>query len=46
MIKVRALGIGGTIADWIENWLTRRKQRVVINGKASKWINVTNGVPH
>ncbi len=22
MIKVRALGIGGTIADWIENWLT------------------------
>ncbi len=25
MTKVRALGIGGTIADWIENWLTGRK---------------------
>ncbi len=35
----------GTIADWIENWLTGRKQRVVINGKASKWVNVTSGVP-
>ncbi len=45
MTKVRALGIGGTIADWIENWLTGRKQRVVINGKVSKWVNVTSGVP-
>ncbi len=45
MTKVQALGIGGTIADWIENWLTGGKQRVVINGKASKWVNVTSGVP-
>ncbi len=45
MTKVRASGIGGTIADWIENWLTGRKQRVVINGKASNWVNVTSGVP-
>ncbi len=45
MTKVRALGIGGTIAHWIEIWLTGRKQRVVINGKASKWVNVTSGVP-
>ncbi len=45
MTKVRALGIGGTIADWIENWLTGRKQRVVINGKASKWVNLTSRVP-
>ncbi len=25
MTKVRALGIGGTIADCIENWITGRK---------------------
>ncbi len=35
----------GTIADWIENWFTGRKQRVVINGKASQWVNITSEVP-
>ena len=43
--KVRALGIRGIIADWIESWLTDRKQRVVINGEASGWRTVTSGVP-
>ncbi len=36
MTKVRALGIGGTIAEWIANWLTGRKQTVVISEKSSK----------
>jgi hypothetical protein len=31
LVKVRALGIEGKVADWIENWLKDRKQRVVIN---------------
>ena len=43
--KVRALGINGQIAAWIENWLSGRKQRVVINGQSSDWIDVTSGVP-
>ena len=29
----------------MKNWLSNRKQRVVINGKASNWTNVTSGVP-
>ncbi len=45
MTNVRALGTGDTIAEWIENWLTGRKQRVVIKGKATKCVNVTSGVP-
>ena len=45
MVKTRVLGIIGEIADWIEDWLTNRKQRVVINGEASEWANVTSGVP-
>jgi ribonuclease P/MRP protein subunit RPP40 len=45
LTKIRALGIGGKVADWIEQWLTGRKQRVVINGIASEWVNVTSGVP-
>ena len=45
MMKVRAHGITGKIADWIEQWLTNRKQRVVLNGTASEWADVTSGVP-
>ena len=43
--KVRAHGIDGNIAEWIKQWLTNRKQRVVLNGKASPWSNVLSGVP-
>ena len=45
MVKVRALGIVGEVADWTEDWLRDRKQRVVINGEASEWADVTSGVP-
>ncbi len=30
---------------WLEDWLSERKQRVVINGKTSAWRDVVNGVP-
>ena len=35
MKKVRALGIQGNVAAWIENWLAGRRQRVIINGVPS-----------
>ena len=43
--KVRSLGIDDSVADWIENWLRDRRQRVVVNGEASDWVSVTSGVP-
>ena len=45
MVKLESHGIQGDVLRWIENWLNNRKQRVVINGKASEWTSVTSGVP-
>ena len=45
MAKVRSLGIIDKVGDWIEDWLSDRKQRVVINGTSSGWLEVTSGVP-
>ncbi len=45
MFKVKQLGIDGTVHNWIENWQSNRKQRVVINSTASDWAPVTSGIP-
>ena len=43
--KCEGLGIQGNILGWIQEWLSDRKQRVVLNGNASKWGEVVSGVP-
>jgi len=41
MKKVRRHGIEGNLADWISNWLSHRRQAVVVDGKFSAWSPVT-----
>ena len=43
--KLRSCGVSGKLLAWIECFLTRRKQRVIIDGTESDWANVTSGVP-
>ena len=43
--KLKAHGVHGNILRWIRNWLTGRRQRVVLNGKCSDWADVLSGVP-
>ena len=43
--KLLSHGISGNIYNWLKDWLSDRKQRVVLNGVASCWLNVKSGVP-
>lgn len=45
MLKIQSLGIVAKVHDWIKDWLIDRKQRVVLTGNSSEWINVISGVP-
>ena len=37
--------MGNSIINWIEQWLTDRRQRVVVDGEVSSWKPVLSGVP-
>ena len=37
--------MGNSKINWIEQWLTDRRQRVVVDGEASSWKSVLSGVP-
>ena len=43
--KLHSYGITGNTHKWITNFLTKRTQRVVVNGEHSKWVHVKSGVP-
>ena len=45
LLKLHHYGIRGNTLRWIKNFLCCRKQRVVLDGKSSDWVEVTSGVP-
>jgi len=42
--KIQGRGILGSVLNWIEDWLSCRLQRVVMQGSASSWRRITSGV--
>ena len=45
LLNLKAHGIRDGIFDWIEQWLTDRRQRFVVDGEVSNWKSVLSGVP-
>ena len=45
ILKLKSHGMGISIINWIEQWLTGRRQRVVADGEVSSWKTVLSGVP-
>ena len=43
--QLKSHGMGNSIINWIEHWLTDRRQRVVVDGEVSSWKSVLSGVP-
>ena len=43
--KLTGYGIKGKVYNWIKEFLSNRKQRVVINGIQSEWRKVTSRIP-
>ena len=39
------MGIRGFFLQWIQDFLSQQKQRVVFKGAVSDWCSVTSGVP-
>ena len=43
--KLRTLGVSGKLLLLFQSFLSDRKQRVVLNGQYSDWLNIKAGVP-
>ena len=45
LYKLECNGISGKLLNLLRNFLTDRRQRIVLNGKNSSWLTVRSGVP-
>ena len=45
LLKLKSHGMGNSVINWIEQWLTDRRQRVVVDREVSSWKSVLSGVP-
>ena len=43
--KLSFYGIDGKLHHWLSTWLTKRSQRVVVDGCESEYVSVLSGVP-
>ena len=41
LFKLKAHGVGNDVLNWIEQWLTDRRQRVIVDDEISNWTVLT-----
>ena len=46
LYKLKSMGISGELHNLLENYLSGRFQRIVLNGQHSSWKPILAGVPH
>ena len=45
ILKLKSFGVGGSLLGWIKDYLSFRKQKVIIKGKESTLLTINAGVP-
>ena len=45
LFKLKSIGVGGSVLSICTEFLSDRRQRVVVNDAASEWIPIISGVP-
>ena len=45
LFKLKSVGVGGSVLSICTEFLSDRRQRVVVDGAASEWIPIILGVP-
>ena len=45
-LKLKSVGLSGSLLGWFQNYLSDRKQRVVLPVGCSTWVSINAGVPH
>ena len=45
LFKLKSVGVGGRVQSICREFLSHQRQRVVVDGAASEWIQIYSGVP-
>ena len=45
LYKLKCYGVEGNFYNILKNYLQSRKQKVVLNGQSSSWLDIIAGVP-
>ena len=45
LVKLKSVDLSGSMLEWFQNYLSDRKQMVVLPGVSSIWVSINEGVP-